>query len=1348
MRGERKAITEQAEQQGDDILWLDLRSYGSEDRLVGDLFKHRSFQNWLTGAHKLNIFLDSFDECQIAIKQLASLLADEFEKYHPQSARLILRIACRTADWPNLLEDTLYQLFGNASVKVYELAPLTRDDVRVAATDEGFDPDRFLEEVERREVGPLAAKPVTLRLLFGLYRNDSVLPTSQIELYERGCLKLAEESNPNYVQTKRTGDLTPAQRLAVASRIAAVMIFGQKSALWTAVDFAEHTRDDITTAELCTGVEIANNLPFEVNEAAIIETRNTGLFDSRGENRMGWAHQTYAEFLAARYLAELKMPKEQILNWLIHPEDAEGKLVPQLHETAAWLAGMRPELFHEIMQREPQVLLQSDVASADAASKEALVGELLRLYDEERDFDHDWSRASRYHKLDHPALADQLRPFIVNSEKNFLVRKSALEMIEACRVASLQNDLADLALDTSQQQDIRVYAARAIANLGDEETKLRLKPLVTGEAGDDPEHRLQSWVLSALWPAHLSVEDIFSLFDNPGLSRHFISHDLFDGLKVSDLPTALAWVEKQPTYQQMDYDKNRLANKLMWLAWENLDIPSVLKAFALVAISRLKRWDAIVNDRYTEMDDLFSVDPKPQRKFWEHWKGNEKKRRAVIEMIASLISKDDFSNSNLFSSSLQLNFGRDVVWMVERLQAEENDDQKLVWAYLVKYSFDWRDQDQKLAIITACQQNSLIVQVFSQEILAWHRSLSEPSEGAATEISKEQAEEASEVQSQPKRSPLEDAKSLLAEIENGNSEAWSKLVWVLRFNEDGSEGIEEFNPNLKAYPGWQNADAPMQTRITIAARKYLLERDAQTSEWLGTNKLCWPAYAGYNALRLLYEEDLAFLHSFDDQVWKNWAPIIVAYVMFGDVKAEERAIHKSLVEMAYCRASEEIIATILVEIDKDHAFVPERIKGCWDDRLGGALLNKAKELQSKGRNIADLLDELLARDTEGASEFAESLLTPPFPTDYFERQPIVTVADLLMKYSADAAWLFVWPLFQSDPVFGQELIEMQASLSRHNENNPSIPHRLTEAQAAELYIWMLRQYPPAEDPFITGPHSPSSRELVGQWRESIVNNLKNRGTAAACSAIERVASEFPNLKWIKAQLLEAQALYRRNSWRPPPPAEILKMAHELQRQMAIEAERRRREEVFRALWVLECGAEGSEELSDACGQGTAFMLADFGLVTCQHVLCQHVKAFRAENPAKKYEVEIFAEDVAVDLAILRIIGISDRPMLQARMQPVLNVSERITVAGFPKYRQGSSGVFDSGEVIGFTQKLGQPRKLVNVSIISGNSGGPVLDDKGLVVGVAVEGATEPSQSGNTEHGVIPIGILQRIQRSG
>jgi len=68
-----------------------------------------------------------------------------------------------------------------------------------------------------------------------------------------------------------------------------------------------------------------------------------------------------------------------------------------------------------------------------------------------------------------------------------------------------------------------------------------------------------------------------------------------------------------------------------------------------------------------------------------------------------------------------------------------------------------------------------------------------------------------------------------------------------------------------------------------------------------------------------------------------------------------------------------------------------------------------------------------------------------------------------------------------------------------------------------------------------------SRESISNWRDSILNNLKQRGTFESCDAISRISSELPDLDWLKWTLFEAQNITRRNTWVPPQPRDILKM---------------------------------------------------------------------------------------------------------------------------------------------------------------------------------------------------------------
>ena len=163
LQAEHNAIDVKIGLEGGHTMWLDLRSYGDENRLVRDLFECETFESWAGGNHVLHVYLDSLDECLLRLDNLAALLVDELKKYPVQ--RLRLGIACRTADWPNTLEDGLRRLCGNDSVAAYELAPLRRVDVLEAAETAGLDKESFLTEIDCKQIVALAIKPVTLNLL-------------------------------------------------------------------------------------------------------------------------------------------------------------------------------------------------------------------------------------------------------------------------------------------------------------------------------------------------------------------------------------------------------------------------------------------------------------------------------------------------------------------------------------------------------------------------------------------------------------------------------------------------------------------------------------------------------------------------------------------------------------------------------------------------------------------------------------------------------------------------------------------------------------------------------------------------------------------------------------------------------------------------------------------------------------------------------------------------------------------------------------------------------------------------------------------------------------------------------
>ena len=170
------------------------------------------------------------------------------------------------------------------------------------------------------------------------------------------------------------------------------------------------------------------------------------------------------------------------------------------------------------------------------------------------------------------------------------------------------------------------------------------------------------------------------------------------------------------------------------------------------------------------------------------------------------------------------------------------------------------------------------------------------------------------------------------------------------------------------------------------------------------------------------------------------------------------------------------------------------------------------------------------------------------------------------------------------------------------------------------------------------------------------------------------------------------------------------------------------------LWVLESLAQD--------GQGTAFSLQGVGIVTCAHVLREKMIAFKASNPSLKYNVFVKAKNDELDVAIIGIDCEARYSELTPADPSLIKVGDRLVLAGYPNRWESDTGYIIEVNAAGFRTKSLQRWIVVNGPIVTGNSGGPVLNTSGKVIGIAATGADSFEKAFTTEHhGVIPITSL-------
>jgi RNA-directed DNA polymerase len=172
--------------------------------------------------------------------------------------------------------------------------------------------------------------------------------------------------------------------------------------------------------------------------------------------------------------------------------------------------------------------------------------------------------------------------------------------------------------------------------------------------------------------------------------------------------------------------------------------------------------------------------------------------------------------------------------------------------------------------------------------------------------------------------------------------------------------------------------------------------------------------------------------------------------------------------------------------------------------------------------------------------------------------------------------------------------------------------------------------------------------------------------------------------------------------------------------------------IDRNVWVLECTKTNT--------QGTGFLLANVGFVTCFHVLGTDTVAFHPSDPSRTFKTSILKFDEHLDLAILNIIGYPRQSGLLRRANQPAHY-DKVMASGYPNYGSKDSITKSWGSVA--TVKVRQQVTYIvpTTAIAKGMSGGPLVDNRYRVVGVASRGANdlrEAAQADPDKFGAIAI----------
>jgi RNA-directed DNA polymerase len=136
----------------------------------------------------------------------------------------------------------------------------------------------------------------------------------------------------------------------------------------------------------------------------------------------------------------------------------------------------------------------------------------------------------------------------------------------------------------------------------------------------------------------------------------------------------------------------------------------------------------------------------------------------------------------------------------------------------------------------------------------------------------------------------------------------------------------------------------------------------------------------------------------------------------------------------------------------------------------------------------------------------------------------------------------------------------------------------------------------------------------------------------------------------------------------------------------------------------------------------SFFTGGCELITCAHSLGQNPRIYHSANYSKKFKVSVKTIDLHRDLAVLtappELSGVASIPIYTG---PKLADGTDVILYGYPNHQFARPVRVEEGKIIRIFPSSAVSYLETSTKIIGGNSGGPLLNKKYEVVGVAVCG---------------------------
>lgn len=377
------------------------------------------------------------------------------------------------------------------------LLPLSSDHIRHIARLQGVeDPDALLADIQRRNAEEFVRSPQDLIELCADWRSHHRIRSHRDQVRADITVKLKPRG-----ENREYAPLAPAKALDGARRLALAATLSRKLTLRHS---SEADRDgDPDQAPLDPAIILHD---WSDDERKTLLERPLFGFVSYG--RVRFHHRSVIERLAAEQLIELRdrgMPIRAIKR-LLFTTTAQGIQIvkPSYRPVAAWMALDDDAIFEEVLDREPNVLLNhGDPESLTLAQRQRALRSFVR-----RHRAGGWRGLRvpgiQLHRIAAPDLGPEVQALWDSGIENPEIREVLLDLIGLGKMTDCADIAYRVAVCSSAHFSERIDALDALVRL-DDPRLAEIGEALAQDSNDWPNSLARSAVLR-LFPAHLSVE--------------------------------------------------------------------------------------------------------------------------------------------------------------------------------------------------------------------------------------------------------------------------------------------------------------------------------------------------------------------------------------------------------------------------------------------------------------------------------------------------------------------------------------------------------------------------------------------------------------------------------------------------------------------------------------------------------------------------------------------------------------------------------------------------------------------------------------------------------------------------